>query len=170
MRHVIVHQCKDGAAGMAVTVPSPEYIDGQREPYYDPDTGERLYKKTMEQAIREYGEFFSQGMTDFYVVERASLPDPDFQGAWKWNEKKKKVEVSDAAARDIQFSRIRARRNDKLKELDAESLRFLGDAEKLSEIEGRKQALRDLPETVGPDLGATKGVEQIKAVWPQELS
>tara|TARA_R110000765_G_scaffold55290_1_gene109712 strand:+ start:411 stop:668 length:258 start_codon:yes stop_codon:yes gene_type:complete len=78
------------------------------------------------------------------------------------------VTVNMTKARVIHMNAIRVIRNAELSSLDTPFLRAVegGDVSTQSEISGKKQALRDIPQTF--DLIATTP-QQLKAKWPKEL-
>lgn len=81
-----------------------------------------------------------------------------------WTIQNNKIIINERKAKEIHLSRIRERRNEKLKELDQEQLRFLTDNWKTQEIETKKQALRDLPQTFN-----LENLDLINPKWPIEL-
>ena len=100
------------------------------------------------------------------VVDQGALPtDRSFRNAWKAD-----MTHDMERCRHIHRERMRAVRAPKLAALDAEYQRADegGDTEKKQAIAARKQALRDV--TKHPDIEAVKTPEQLKAVWPKELS
>lgn len=69
-------------------------------------------------------------------------------------------------ARDIHLARLRRQRTPLLEELDREWMRATGQGkrEEVSQIEAKRQALRDMPVTLAPALAAAKTTEQLKTV------
>jgi len=95
----------------------------------------------------------------FVEIDETDVPqDKTFRNAWVG--RSGKVEVDMAKARDIHLERLRLRRNEKLAELDLETM-------KGKDVQGDKQVLRDLPKTL--DLTVCKTPEELKEAWPEEL-
>lgn len=95
----------------------------------------------------------------FVEIGEADIPqDKTFRDAWVG--RSGKIEVDMAKARDVHLDRLRLRRNEKLAELDLETM-------KGREVQGEKQFLRDLPQTF--DLTVYKTPEELKEAWPEEL-
>lgn len=94
------------------------------------------------------------------IVPPSAVPPRSlFRGAWI--RKPGGVEVDMPQARALHMDDIRKGRDAKLRELDVEQLRG-------NSVEAQKQALRDLPQTF--DLNAAQTPEQLKALWPDELT
>ena len=97
---------------------------------------------------------------DYEIVDVASIPsDRYFRGAWRKNGVN--VDIDMPKARDIHMSKIRSIRNKELERLDIEQL-------KGNDVAAQKQALRDLPDNF--DLSGATTPEELKALWPNELS
>lgn len=97
----------------------------------------------------------------YFEIKEEDIPtDRTFRAAWKKTAKGKlKVDIS--AARAVQIDRIRAKRDEKLKELDVETL-------KGRDVQKEKQALRDLPQTF--KLDDITDPEELKNTFPDELN
>lgn len=78
------------------------------------------------------------------------------------------ISMNDARAERME--EIRLKRNEKLKELDVEYMKAdeTQDLTLKSSIAQQKQILRDLPQTF--DLNSATTIEELKALWPSELS
>lgn len=99
------------------------------------------------------------GVTDAVIIEREQIPtDRTYRDAWE--AKSGKVSVDMVRARNIHMGRIRVKRDERLKELDVETM-------KGNDVQAEKQKLRDLPQTF--DLSAASTPEELKALWPSEL-
>jgi hypothetical protein len=99
-----------------------------------------------------------------------SLPtDRTFRDAWV-HDGASGCKVDMEKARAIHMGRIRATRDERLKALDVETVKAVGrgDQAAAAAVEGRKQTLRDLPRTI--DLTAAMTPEELKAIWPAELT
>jgi len=68
-------------------------------------------------------------------------------------------------ARGLHLARVRLARAKRFAELDSEWMRAAGQGKKADEaaVEARRQALRDLPATLGVEAATT--VEDLKACW-----
>lgn len=98
-------------------------------------------------AIRKFKESHDKGFYVDHIEFEGDLPlDREFRDAWTL--KGSKIVVDSIKAASIHIERVRHIRNKELAKLDAEQLRHLSDAEKLKELEKKKQLLRDLPENV----------------------
>jgi hypothetical protein len=79
------------------------------------------------------------------------------------------IDVDMGKAREIHMGRIRIARNRKLDELDRDWMRAAGqkDTKAADAIEAKRQALRDIPQTL--DLTKARTPDELKATWPDEL-
>ncbi len=98
--------------------------------------------------------------------------DGPFLAAWKFNADTTAVEVDMAKARAIRIDLIRPERDARLLALDADYMIAdeAGDSAAKAAVAARKQALRDLPATIQPDLDAIADPEVLEAwqpVWPE---
>lgn len=102
------------------------------------------------------------------IPDSAIPTDRSFRDAWA--PQGSAIGVNMTKAQDIQLGRIRAARDARLKALDLPFLRAVeaGDGAKQAEIARQKQILRDLPEAI--DLSSARTPEELKALWPTELS
>jgi hypothetical protein len=91
--------------------------------------------------------------------------DREFRDAWIWNGQ---IEHDLVKAGQIHLDRIRVKRDAALERLDVEFIKALelGDEAKITEIKVMKQALRDLPQEILPDIQACKSIDEIKAIQP----
>lgn len=103
------------------------------------------------------------------VVRSAEVPkDRTFRDAWCCNGKS--IDHDMAKARKIHRQRMREARAVKLADLDVAYMRAdeaSDDAAKKS-ISAKKQKLRDV--TKHPDIESAKTVDELRAVWPEELN
>ena len=113
--------------------------------------------------------------TGMYASHRSmpdsSIPiDREFRSAWSDITPQPVIDIDMQKARDIHLSRIRMKRNEMLSKLDIDAIKAqdMGDSEKLLAVRGKKQELRDLPETLRPILDAAETVEQLKEIKPFE--
>lgn len=93
--------------------------------------------------------------------------DRSFRAAWE--DTTGGVGVNMPKARVIHLDRIREAREPLLAELDAQYVRALeaDDKRAIADVASKKQALRDLPQTL--DLESAKTPDELKAIWPEAL-
>lgn len=105
--------------------------------------------------------------------DKSELPDDRyFRNAWTDSAAKKKIDIDIPAAKDVQLDKIREARAQKFVDLGFPT-RLDPDLEAAILPEAtliKLQELRDLPQTVAPDLSAAKTPDKIKEVWPEILS
>lgn len=97
------------------------------------------------------------------IVTVDDIPkDRTFRSAWEHSGDK--ITVNMDKAREIHLSHIRAQRNAALAVLDIETMKALGKGDNAARdaIEARKQALRDIPQTI--DLNAAKTPEELLSI------
>lgn len=104
-------------------------------------------------------------------ISREDLPllpngkiDRRFRNAWVSDGNKLFVDMP--KAREIVLERVRVVRNAKLAELDIAWSRAVASNNELEaiSIEGQRQALRDLPDTLAPKLEAAKDVDSLLTI------
>lgn len=101
-------------------------------------------------------------------VEVKDVPgDRIFRDAWTLVEGRVTVDL--AKARSVLLAKIRQARGPALAELDREWMRAMGQKRQkdADDVEAKRQALRDLPATVGLERLGTP--EELAAFWPEEL-
>ena len=89
--------------------------------------------------------------------------DRTFRDAWEDDstESPEPIKVNMPKARDIHVGRIRVVRDKELVRLDIEQLRG-------NDVAAEKQILRDIPAVF--DLSGANSPEELKALWPNELT
>ena len=96
-------------------------------------------------------------IVSYKEISKSDLPkDRYFRDAWKSD-----LSVDMDKARDIHMENIRIKRDERLKELDIETLRG-------NDVQAKKQKIRDIPSTF--DLTKADTPEKLKKLWPKELS
>lgn len=99
---------------------------------------------------------------DYRIVHKDKLPsDRIFRDAWTDKKDTDTVDVDLAGARKIQLDRNRKARNKELSELDIETMKHIGNPDKLKEVEKKKQALRDMPVKLKRKLEKAKSADEI---------
>ena len=98
------------------------------------------------------------------VVAASSLPDPTFRDAWTIEGK-----IDLKKAKKIWQQKIRAARDQKLKELDIKWMRAMerGETKIAASIAAQKEVLRDMPER--EEFMNATSVDQVKSFWPDIL-
>lgn len=122
----------------------------------------------MADEIKRWRRENEAGVTSVREIAEADIPDDaSFKEAWRDDGEKVVVDMS--TARAIHMDRIREARDRELAALDFETMRAVGagDDAKRDEVETRKQALRDIPQTF--DLSQAKTPDELKDLWPEEL-
>lgn len=100
---------------------------------------------------------------DYVVTDKSEIPaDRFFRDAWKRDGQK--IAVDMPKARVIHMRKIRLTRDKKLKDLDAETMKYMNNNRKLDKVEVKKQTLRDLPASLQPLVDAAQTPEELKAV------
>jgi len=102
------------------------------------------------------------GSTYEILSEPPKLPENRlFRDAWGHA-----LEVRQDKAEEIHMSRIREKRNEKLKELDMEMMRNITQPDVLKVLEARKKDLRDIPQNFDVKL---LDVKKPHKAWPKDL-
>ena len=142
--------------------------------YIDPDTKKANVTYILGDDTSLISKIIPTG-ADFVEVDDHECichddPQMTFLGAWKIDSKRK-VCVDMIRARDVHMNNLREIRNERLQELDTESVIALGKGDKKSvkTVETKKQALRDLPKTVLPLLKKAKTPYDLNNIFPPEL-
>ena len=102
-------------------------------------------------------------------IEDVAFPaDRDFRPGWVRGADK--IDVDMRKAHTIHMDRIRAVRDQLLAESDIAMLKAIeaGDAAEESKIKAERQKLRDIPQSF--DLSGAKSPDELRALWPAELS
>ncbi len=108
-----------------------------------------------------------------YVSHREMSEDAipsgrEFREAWTDTTPEPVIDICMVKARDIHLSRIRLKRNAELAKLDIDAMKAqdTGDDVKLAQVRARKQELRDIPQTILPNIEAAVTVEALLEVQP----
>lgn len=139
MTQRIVFKKEDGSVG--VIIPTPEALRVM--------TIEQIAEKDVPQGL------------EWRITSTANIPsDRTFRAAWTDGLPTPTVDVDMDIARNIKMADIRKLRNEKLSELDIETL-------KGNDVQAEKQVLRDLPASI--DLEQFTTPETLKEYTPPEL-
>jgi hypothetical protein len=149
----IVYSRPDG--GVSVIVPAPNYrLAGESD--------EKFIARIMAKDV-------PTDATDVAVCDEADIPtDRTFRNAWERGGKS--VVVNMPKAREIHMARIRARRNELLDASDKELARAQETGGDVRAIQARRQALRDVPQSIQAAVEAAQTPDSLKHVWPEILS
>lgn len=99
------------------------------------------------------------------VCDKTELPTRDeFRNAWKIDKKTNGVDFDLKKAGDIKLDALRLVRNKALKELDLEVMKAQEKGLSITALAAKKQALRDMPISLQPDLAKAKTIEDIKLI------
>jgi hypothetical protein len=140
MTQRIVFKNSDGSVG--IIIPTPEALRTM--------TIEQIAEKDVPQGL------------EWRITSANNIPsDRTFRAAWTDNLPTPTVDVDMPKARDIKMVEIRKLRNEKLEELDIETL-------KGNNVQAEKQVLRDLPDNI--DLEQFTTPDELKEYIPPELS
>lgn len=113
------------------------------------------------------GNVLSQPVRHWRVKEEEIPVDRTYRNALRVQGNK--LEYDMAQARNLHLDQIRIAREKKFIELDAQWMRAVGQGltnEALT-IELQRQALRDLPQSLGVEQA--KNIEELKIMWPRDL-
>lgn len=106
-----------------------------------------------------------QDATDIRIVDASVIPtDRTFRNAWKPD-----LSVDMTKAREIRRDQLRLQRKKLFEELDSEWMKSFakGDLETSSQVEAKRQALRDAP--ADPRIESASTPEELKSVDPLSL-
>jgi hypothetical protein len=104
-------------------------------------------------------------------IDESRMPaSRELRNAWEFVEGVVRHNMTRAA--DMQMDSIRQVRNARLSALDKEVLAALGknDLTAIAEIEAQKEILRDIPQTYADTFSSAKTIDDLKAIWPVELT
>ena len=118
------------------------------------------------EAINNNNAIVLDEMHDFV---KKSDPKLNFLSAYVFDFENKNILINMEVAKQIVLGYIRNRRNEILKELDAEQLRFIANQDKLLKIDNVKQQLRDLPVNFSKYLDICTNFTDLKHVMPPIL-
>lgn len=96
-------------------------------------------------------------------------PNRLFRNSWTDKYDTPTVDVDLDKAKAIHLERIRWMRNKKLESSDKDLIVALSKGDDISEIQSKKQELRDIPKIIEEDLSKIESVEELAATWPEGL-
>jgi hypothetical protein len=156
MKQRIVLQKPDGS--ILVVTPAGETIDGETETEYL----DRIAARTLA-AVPSFA-----GCVRLADVALADIPGRRFRAAWR--QAGGGIGVDLPSARSIVMADMRAERNRRLAETDAEKNRLddVGTSQEKQALRVRRQALRDLPVVVAAEIAAMTAdqMELHTPTWP----
>ncbi len=158
MNKCIVYTRADG--GLSIYRPFP---NAKKKGRKDGESEEDFFARTIKRVV-------PIGATGVEVIDKAELPATRvFRNAWK--HAAGVVDVDMVKARPIRMDQIRELREKRWKPLD-DAYRIYdeaGDIQAKADIGAIRQALRDLPETIAPELESIKDADALaiyEPVWP----
>lgn len=126
-----------------------------------------LSKKQLDELIKKD---IPENAKNITIMDSKDLPkDRYFRNAWEFNNGK--AAVNKEKAIDIHINKLRAKRNEKLKQLDIKTMKALqaSNPTKLTEINLLAQDLREMPKVAKEELTKLKSLEDIKNYIPECL-
>jgi len=121
------------------------------------------YKKVAENAVPDG--------VPYRITNISKLPsDREFRDCWTDDNKGDTVGIDIHKAKVLQISRIRNERNKKWKDFDQRYLIAERDGLDLMDLKAERKTLQNIPNKSQTKLTAASTVEDIKAVFPRELS
>lgn len=154
----IIWKRPDG--GVSITVPCEQMLETETEKEYL----DRIAAKLREKHPDANGGL-SPAIPDEWIrvadLPEENMPsDRTFRNAWTWTTTKPVIDIDFPKAQEITKNRLRVERKPLLEALDIEVMKNITNAGKLSEIESRKQVLRDV--TLKAD--ACKTLDELKVL------
>lgn len=150
MKRIVVDK---GDSTVLILAPAQEWLDQPG------NNMEKLRKKDVPKGLSSR------------ITDTENIPsDRTFREAWHDDKPGKQIDIDMPRAKEIQIARIKEKRQEKFIEMGF-PVQLDPDLEEaiIPEVtRGKLKALRDLPETF--DLSSAKTPEQLKALWPEELS
>lgn len=145
----IIYSDEDG--NISIVIPSPKW---QLEEIFGPMSENQYRKHVWDKSV-------PPDAIDPKEISDDDIPqDRYFRNAWRPCPEKK-IRIDMPKAREIHMEKIRRHRDKRLKELDIDTMRGI-------DVQPQKQVLRDIPQTF--DLSTAGSPEELKALWPKELS
>jgi len=96
-------------------------------------------------------------------------PEREFRASWR-KSGASSIAVNLTAARAEKMDKLRAIRDELLKATDEEYVKLLSQGADLTDIQARKQELRDMPTNRQAEIDAISDVEELKNYMPAELA
>lgn len=102
------------------------------------------------------------------MPDSAIPTDREFRAAWSDTTPALSIDIDMSKARAVHMANLRAKRNAELSKLDIDATKAqdTGDSSGLASIRSRKQALRDMPQTIKSKIDAANSVSALKAIQP----
>lgn len=148
----IVYEAPDGS--LAVVVPARKQKAGESDQEYLDEIAAKAEKQ------------MPAGMSRKVTVDKTELPQSRyFRGQWRADSRQVFVDMN--SARQHKMDLIRQNRNQRLDATDKEKARLdeVGTDNEKQELAQKRQALRDLPQTI--DLASMQTPEELEAFEPE---
>ena len=124
-----------------------------------------------EEALRARRDVPDDALDVAYCTAGDIPTDRTYRDAWERDTSRRSavVKTNMPKARKIHMDKIRRLRDSELEKLDKDWMKALGqnDTAQADRVEGRRQILRDIPQTF--DLSTAKTPDELKALWPDGL-
>jgi hypothetical protein len=108
-------------------------------------------------------------LDDVHDFIKATDRNLNFLSAYVFDFENKNISINMDIAKNIILGSIRIRRNQILKEMDVEQLKYMSNADKLAKIENVKKQLRDLPVDFSKSLDICTNFTDLKHIMPPIL-
>jgi len=118
------------------------------------------------EAINNNNAIVLDDVHDFIKTSDRNL---NFLSAYVFDFENKNISINIEIAKNIILGSIRSRRNQILKEMDVEQLKYMSTVDKLAKVESVKQQLRDLPVEFSKSLDICTNFTDLKHVMPPIL-
>jgi len=118
------------------------------------------------EAINNNNAIVLDDVHDFIKTSDRNL---NFLSAYVFDFENKNISINIEIAKNIILGSIRSRRNQILKEMDVEQLKYMSTVDKLAKVESVKQQLRDLPVDFSKSLDICTNFTDLKHVMPPIL-
>lgn len=167
---VMVHEGEDG--NLCITTFPPNLLETYIEAHkntkgFDPEAA------TIDAAVGWAAQRAVRPGTPAFLADHAAIARMDryFRDAWRLDKSAGRITVDMPAARNVHLANLRAERNAKLQAADLDFVKALekGDPQAQAAVAQRKAELRDMPETIAPELDKAATLSAIKAVRPKIL-
>lgn len=143
MSKIIIYE---NGGNLHVVIPAPDFLKNK-------DALNRIIEKDIPSDA------------DYEIINSEDLPsDRTFRSAWIQDGASIKIDMP--KARTIHMDTIRVERDKQLTKTDEKLLRAIEDGIDTDSLKEKRQALRDIPQTL--DLGIAQTPEELKGLWPFE--
>jgi len=139
---------------IAVTTPCAPVLENESEEEYL----DRIAQKLIDDGV-------ATAWTRLPNCQCTEIPE-DREYRNSWDHDGQKIIHNMGVAREIHMTNIRSQRNAQLEKIDVEVRKAYGDGERIAQLEAEAQRLRDIPQTIRPQLNAATTIEELREVKP----